>query len=186
MPDGKPYSEAGEGEDMKDLDFIFSRRSIRSYSGEKIDDATMDLILKAGLAAPSGHNSQPWEFIVIRNRETLNQLSVVREYWKMLQKADVAIAVVADISNYGGSSPEFFIQDCAAAAENMLLAANALGAGGTWLGIHPMKEVQKQLREILNVPEDIIPVCMLTLGIPKAPKPPKTEFNMDKVHYETY
>lgn len=171
---------------MKELDFIFSRRSVRSYTGEKIPDATLDLILKAGLAAPSGKDSQPWELVVVRSRETLDQLSEIREYWKMLQKADAVIAVMADISNYAGSSTDFFIQDCAAATENMLLAANALGAGGTWLGIHPMEDVQRRIREILGVPGDIIPVCMVTLGIPKAPKPPKTEFNMDKVHYEKY
>lgn len=171
---------------MDGLEVIFQRRSIRSYTGEKISEEDLKTILKAGMAAPSAMNSQPWEFLLVRSRETLEQLSQARPYWKMLRQADAAIVVLGNIREYKSTTTDFFVQDCSAAAENMLLAATALGLGGVWLGLHPKTEVQEVLREMFHIPEGVVPFSVISLGVPNEQKEAHRDFHEQKVHRESY
>lgn len=178
--------EAGRYLLMKQVDYIFHRRSIRSYLDRPLPDQELDLILTAGLSAPSANNSQPWEFIAVREPELLKELAELRQYWGMLEGAAAAVVVVANLKGYRASHLDFFQQDCSAATENMLLAADALGIGGVWLGLHPVQETQKQVREILEIPDDLIPFSIISLGYPKQEKPAHIDFNREKLHYDKY
>jgi len=170
---------------MEGLETILTRRSVRKYQQRPIEKDKIEMILRAGMYAPSAHNSQPWEFIVVRDREILKSLSSV-QYWNMLKDADTAIVTLANTKNYMGSDAHFFIQDCAAATENMLLAAHALGLGGVWLGLYGRGEKMKTVRDVLNIPEEIYPFGIISLGYPAEEKHPHTSFKEDKVHYEKY
>ena len=171
---------------MNRTDVIFERRSIRSYTGERVSDGDMKTILMAGMAAPSAMNSQPWEFLVVRDRDMLGRLSKVQPYWTMLDKADAAVIVLGNIRAYKSKTKDFFIQDCSAATENMLLAATALGLGAVWLGLYPKAEPQAALRQLLQIPEDIVPFSVIALGHPKEQKARHEIYDESRVHLEQY
>ncbi len=168
------------------VDLLFERHSLRRYRQEPVDPQDIQTILQAGMSAPSAHNSQPWEFLVVQDKERLSACAGIRKFWGMLSDAPMAILVLANLEGYKGSAREFFLQDCSAAAENMLLAATALGYGGVWLGIYPLEEPQQQLREIFQIPEAVLPVVMLPIGRPETPPEVKRRSTPEKIHYELY
>jgi nitroreductase len=162
------------------MDIIFERRSIRKYTGQSIPDDLIETILRAGMAAPSAGNEQPWQFIVTRDRETLLQMMRSHPYAQMLREADCAITVCGDLAleKYKG----FWVQDCSAATQNMLLEAHALGIGSVWLGVYPLEERITALRQLLSIPEHAIPLCIISLGYPNEKKEPRDSFNKERVH----
>lgn len=170
---------------MEGINTILTRRSIRKYEEKPVEREKIEAILRAGMYAPSAHNSQPWEFIVVQDRDTLKAFSKM-QYWGMLQEAALAVVTVANTKDYGGSSLEFFIQDCSAATENMLLAAHDLGLGGVWLGLYGNGEKMAAVRKALCIPEEIRPFSVIALGYPAEQKNPHTVYREDKVHYEKY
>ena len=119
-------------------DAILRRRSIRAYTQEPVTDAQVEALLRAAMAAPSAGNQQPWRFVVIRDKRTLGAITEVHPYAKMLPGASVAILVCGDPG--AGKWPQYWEQDCAAATENVLIAAEQLGLGSVWLGVHPLAE----------------------------------------------
>ncbi len=171
---------------MQKVDLLFERHSVRQYRDEAVAPDDLDLILQAGMSAPSAVNSQPWEFLVVQDRARLIECATIRKFWAMLAQAPLAILVNANLEGYKGSSKDFFVQDCSAAAENMLLAATALGYGGVWLGVHPLTEPQEKLRELFHIPQEIIPTVLLSIGKPLAPAERKPRMTPEKVHYERY
>lgn len=171
---------------MDGLEMIFSRRSIRKYEQKPIEEEKLKNILMAGMCAPSAHNSQPWEFIVVRDKETLKKLSGFIQYWAHVKDADTAIITVANLKNYFGSHTDYFIQDCAAATQNMLLAANAQGIGGVYLGLYGRQDKMNLVRDILRIPENILPFSVISLGYPAEERRPHTTFKENKVYYEQY
>jgi len=171
---------------MDGLQTILGRRSIRKYQQKPIQEEVLRNILMAGMCAPSAHNSQPWEFIVVRDRVILESLSGCSQYWGMLKEADAAVITLANTENYHGSTQDFFIQDCAAATENMLLAAHAQGLGGVYLGLYGREDRMKMVRSALNIPQEILPFSAIALGYPAEEKHPHTTFKENKVHYERY
>ncbi len=165
-----------------DMSCILNRRSIRKYTSKAISTEDMQTILKAGMFAPSSHNSQPWEFLVVQNKDTLAKLSEIRPYWKMLPTAAACIVVLANT----GKNTEFFAQDCAAATQNILCVANGLGIGSVWLGCYPTEEAPRKVREILNIPKEIIPFALISLGYPDEEKHTHSTYNEGIVHFEKY
>jgi nitroreductase len=143
-------------------------------------------LLMAGMAAPSAHNSQPWEFLVLRDKAVKAAVSAAGPYWGMLKDAPLGILVLANLEGYKASKREFFIQDCSAATENILLAAQALGLGGVWLGLYPNEERVKEVRRVCGIPEAIIPVTLVSIGHPDNMPHPHTTFRNDKVHFDRY
>ena len=115
---------------------IFARRSIRKYTAKPVSKKYIKMMLEAAMAAPSSSNRKPWHFIVVTDRRTLDKLAEVHPYGKMLSEASLCIAVCGDKT----ISPRYWVQDCSAATENLLLAATALRIGAVWLGVHPRKE----------------------------------------------
>jgi nitroreductase len=165
-----------------ELDFIWRRRSIRKYTPQAVSDELIEEILKAGMAAPSAHNRQPWHFIVIRERQTLDRIAEKHPYAKMLFGAPLAIVVCGDTT----VSAKRWDQDCAAATENILLALPALGLGGVWIGYHPIDPQLDFLRPLLELPEHIKVFCLIGIGYPAETKEPRTQYQQTVVHYERW
>ena len=157
---------------------ILARRSIRKYTAQPVTLEEVKQLLEAAMAAPSGHNVQPWHFITVTHREALNRMAAIHPYGKMLPQAPLCIVIC------GEPRSEFWAQDCAAAAENILLAATALGLGGVWCGVHPHPELEQPVREILGIPPEITPFCLIPIGHPAERKEPRTQYREERVHYE--
>ncbi len=147
------------------MKIINERRSVRSFSDQKVEEEKILNILKAAMQAPSAKNQQPWEFVVIENDSVLKQLVRVSNYEKFEKGASVAIVVLAKTKNL--KSEKFFPQDLGASIENLLLEAVEQGLGATWLGVYPKEERVEALNDILDLKEDVIPFALIALGYPK-------------------
>ena len=168
------------------LDFIFSRRSIRKYTGRDIPESMLTDLLKAAMAAPSAVAKDPWHFIVLRSRDALDQLAAVLPNGKMLQEATAALVVCGDLHQAHDQQLSFLLQDLSAAVENILLSANALGLGACWLGIHPREERIAAVSGLFALPARVIPVAGIALGWPAQEIAPRTRYNPECVHQERW
>jgi nitroreductase len=168
------------------LNFIFGRRSIRAYAPGAVSDEAVRMLLEAAMAAPSAVAKDPWRFVVIRHRATLEQIAAALPYGQMLATAALGIAVCGDLDVAHDRQLSYLLQDCSAAIENLLLAAHALGLGACWLGVHPREDRIQHLRQILELPPQILPVACLSLGLPGEKKAPRTRYNPDYVHCEKW
>lgn len=168
------------------LQFVFSRRSIRKYKDMDVPEEMITDILQAAMAAPSAVAKDPWNFIVVRSRAILTQLSELLPNAPMLKQAPAAIIVCGDIVKAHDHQESYMLQDCSAAIENILLAANALGLGTCWLGVHPRRERIEGIKIMFDLPENIIPVSGIALGFPADTPSPRTRYNPGLVHMETW
>lgn len=171
---------------MNAYDVLINRRSIRKYTQSKISDKLLEKIVQAGLSAPSAKNMQPCEFVVVTDRDTLDRLSDIRPYWKMLKTAPASIVTLANLSVYEPDASEMYVQDCSAATENMLLAAESLGLGGVWLGLYPHERPMQDVQALFGIPKNVIPISVISIGHPDEKRPPHGDFAMQKVHYNRY
>ena len=167
---------------MEILDAILGRRSIRRYSEGEVAQNDLATILRAGMAAPSAGNEQPWHFITIRGRDTLSALSIAHPYAEMVATASVAILVCADTDVV--KHRDYWPQDCAAATQNMLLAAHSLGLGSVWVGVYPREARVAEIRRVIPLPDRIIPFSLLPVGIPGERKPRIDRFFEERIHEE--
>ena len=165
---------------MDTIKAILTRRSIRKYTIDPIEDNIIEDLLRSAMTAPSAGNEQPWHFLVISDKTLLNKIPDFHPYSKMLLKAPVAILVCGDesLEKYKG----FWVQDCSAATENILLAAHCKGLGAVWLGIYPLKDRMDGIRELLNIPEGITPFSLISIGYPAEEKPPSERYNLLRIH----
>jgi len=161
---------------------IFTRRSIRKYTADPVGEEDVKTLLEAAMAAPSAGNSQPWHFIVIADRQTLDALAEVHAYGKMLSKAPLCIAVCGEPS----LSRHHWVQDCSAATENLLLAVAALGLGAVWLGVYPEEDRAAAICKVLRIPESIVPLNLISIGHPAEEKEPRTQYDEVRVHGERW
>ncbi len=169
---------------MNVLDAIFSRRSIRKYTGETISNELLETLLRAGQAAPSAHNYQPWHFVVVRDPEKLQQIAEKHPYAKMLPQAGCCIIVCGDEEKQPQKG--FMIEDCAAAIQNILLAAHGSGLGAVWCGLHPVPQLTEMIGEVINLPSTIEPIGMVVVGHKAEEKGPAERFDQNKVHYDQW
>lgn len=164
---------------MNTLDALYTRRSIRSYKLDKVSDEDIESILKAAMYAPSAGNQQPWYFIVLNARELLDQIPSVHPHSKMITQAPMAILVCADLSLE--KHKDFWVQDCAAATQNLLLAAHAKGLGAVWLGVYPREDRVKGLQQLLNIPKQVIPLSLIPIGYPAEEKSQPNRYNPERI-----
>ncbi|MBI5540856.1 MAG: nitroreductase family protein [Bacteroidia bacterium] len=169
---------------MEAYDCIISRRSIRKYNSEPVSKEDIEQLLKAASYAPSANNYQPWQFLVITEREMLDKLSVVHPYAKMLTQAQVAIMVCGDYDIQ--TELGYQVVDCCAATQNILLAAHSIGLGTVWLGLYPRQERITDMRKIFNLPENITPISLVAIGHHNEEKPIPERFNKEKIHYNNW
>jgi nitroreductase len=168
------------------LAILFGRRSIRVFQPGEISEATLRSLLEAAMAAPSACAKDPWRFVVIRQSTMLRKLSEVLPNGQMLATAAVGIFVCGDLEAAHDRQLSYLLQDCSAAIENLLLAAQALGLGAVWLGVHPRENRIAQVSQLLDLPTQIIPVAGIALGRPGEVKEPRTRFNPAFVHREKW
>ncbi len=167
------------------MEIILKRRSIRKFTNQPISDEIVKQLLEAGMAAPSAGNEQPWQFVVITQREILDKIPAIHQYSQMLKQAPLAILVCADMS-LNKYDIDYWIQDCAAATQNILLAATHKGLGSVWLGVYPRHERVEGLRQLFSIPEYVIPFALIALGYPDEEKPPINRYKEDRVHYNKW
>ena len=163
---------------------IFNRRSIRRYTRERVSPEMVEKLLQAAMAAPSAGNEQPWEFILLRDTAVREQITAFHPYAGMLPEADVAIVVCGDTRRE--KYPGFWVQDCAAATQNILLQAEALGLGAVWLGVYPLAKRVKPLQELLHLPDTVIPLAIIPIGYPGEAKAPAQRFDPSRIHDEVW
>ncbi len=169
---------------MNTIDAILQRRSVRKYKSDPILDEHLNTLLKAAMYAPSARNTQPWEFIVVKDKTKMNAIADANPYAKMIKDAPLAIVVCGDTSKE--AFPGFWIQDCSAATQNILLAAYDLNIGTVWTGVHPKAERVEPIKEIFNIPEHIIPLCVIVLGYIDSELPSVDRYDASKIKFDTY
>lgn len=169
---------------MNTMNTILERRSIRKYMAKSISDEIIKDLLKAGMYAPSAGNQQPWDFIVVKNRASMIEITKVHPYSHMLKEAGAAIIVCGNLSKE--RFKDFWVQDCSAATQNILLAAHSQGLGGVWLGVYPDPNRTNDIKKIFNLPENVIPLSIISIGYPAESMSIPDRYSEDNVHYEEW
>ena len=169
---------------METIHAILSRRSIRKYTDKQVSREDVNDLLKAAMAAPSANNCQPWHFVVINDHQIMDRIPEFHPYSRMLKDASVAILVCIDknLENADG----YGIQDCSAATQNILLAAHAKGLGAVWLGIYPREVRIDGIKNLLEIPDGIMPLSLISIGYPAEEKPPANRFDKARIHYNKW
>jgi len=167
------------------IETIFQRRSIRKYTDQPVEPEKLEWLLRAGMAAPSAMNCKPWEFIVVTEAEKLAQFRTRLVFGN--RNAPAAIVVCGHPTLLPNPAAGlFWVQDCSAAVENILIAAVSLGLGTVWIGLHPVKPFVQTVRKIVSIPRSVTPLCIIYVGYPLEGKPARTQYDVDRVSSETY
>lgn len=166
---------------------IMTRTSIRVYQDKALDDQHIETLLRAGMAAPTARNKQPWAFVVIRDKNTLRQIADSINTMTMAADAPVAIVVCGDMNEaLDGEGRGYWAQDASAATENILLAANAMGLGAVWCGVYPKSDRVAFISRLLQLPASIVPLNVIPIGYPAESPSPKDKWKPEKIHHETW
>ena len=187
----KPQEDAGPSA----LDVIFSRKSVSSYTDQPVSDEQVETMLRAAMAAPTGMNVQPWRFVVIRDQAVKDKLAGPRG--GMIAQAPVVFVICGETTlmrkPFGQPDAEAvevengnWTQDCSAATENLLLAAEALGLGAVWTAAHPYADRVNPIREALGLPENVTPLCVVPCGYPAGDDQPKDKWKPENIHYDKW
>ena len=163
------------------LENIAERKSVRKYLNKSVEEDKIDAMVKAGMAAPSGMDRRPWEFVVVTDREALDSMAAKLPYAKMLTNAPLAIVVCGDTTR-----SSYWYLDCSAATQNVLLAAEALGLGAVWTAAYPYEDRIAVVRQNTGLPENIVPPCVIPIGYPDGPQKAKDKFDLQRVHRNKY
>jgi nitroreductase len=170
---------------MQTFEAILTRRSIREYKSQPVQDELVQELLVAAMQAPSAGNQQPWHFIIVTERKQLNAMSDVLPFGKMLPSAPLAVVVCADLEleKYSG----YWVQDCSNATMNLLLAAHDRGLGAVWCGVYPVEDRVAGLKQILGCPASVIPLSVVPLGYPATkPDPAERRYKAARVHRDRW
>ena len=187
--------KAQESSEPSALDVIMSRKSVRSYTDQALSDAQIETLLKAAMAAPTGMNAQPWRFVVVRDQAVKNELAGPRG--GMVAEAPCVIVVCGQTTmsrppfgQQGGEAVEMenslWPEDCAAATENLLLAAEALGLGAVWTGCYPLPDRQPAVKAALGLPANVEPFAVVPVGYPAGDDQPKDKWKPENIHYDRW
>lgn len=163
-------------------ELMLKRRSIRKYLPNKVEEDKIDKLLQYAMSAPSAVNRQPWEFYVVTNEEMLDKICKAGPFSKHYSPLKIVVC-----GNTSKALPlglkEYWVQDCSAAIENILLGVTDMGLGACWEGVYPQKGFTKKLSELLNLPNTHIPLAVLSIGYPNEELAPRTQYNEKKIHY---
>lgn len=165
---------------MDTLEAIRTRRSIRRFQQKPVPDAVIEQLLAAAMSAPSARNSQPWHFVVLDDRELLDRASRINPHAWMAAQAPLGILVCADPDLEKSSG--YWMLDCAAAVQNLLLAAHSLGLGAVWTGIYPRAERIEGFRQLLSLPEPVTAHSLIVVGYPAEQVAPENRYQPQRVH----
>ena len=169
------------------METIMTRTSIRSFTDRAVSADTVEMLLRAGMAAPTAVNKQPWHFVVIDDPAIMDSLGGNGRQSQMWKEATLAIAVCGDLNKaMEGPGQPYWIQDCSAATENILLAAHALGLGAVWTGCYPIEERVANVSRVLNLPENLIPLGVIVMGYPNEQPAPKDKWKPENVSHNGF
>ena len=171
---------------MEAMEAILSRRSIRRYTPDPLPEEAIRRVLEAGMAAPSAGDERPWHFVVITDKEMLAAIPGFHSLARFVPNAAAAILVCADVALSKYPPADWWVQDCSAATQNILLAAHAAGLGAVWLGVHPEKVRIDGFRALCRLPESIVPFSLVSLGFPAARKEREHRFDPARIHWERW
>ncbi len=161
------------------IDNILARRSIRAFTDEIVSRETFDVLLHAAMAAPSACNLQPWEFVVVDDPAVLEQLYGMIQFGASGKPCAIVVCGRTQHIPWGDGG---YAIDCAAAVQNLLLAATSLGLGTLWIGSHD----EAKVRELLSIPEPIKVMSVIYVGHPAIERIPCTWYTPDAVYYNGY
>lgn len=160
---------------------LLKRRSVRAFSSKEVDDTQINELMHAAMSGPSARNQKPWEFFIIKDKKILNEIKIAHPYANY--NGSLAIVVVGDLNRaLPGKSSEYWIQDCSAATENILLRATDLGLGTVWCGVYPSEERAKAISKVLNLSKNQIPLNVIIVGYPEKEVDPRDQYEQDRVH----
>jgi nitroreductase len=169
---------------MEALEAIMSRKSVREFEAKPVPEEAVKKMLAAAMQAPSARKGLPWHFVVVTDRKKLAALKEFHPHAAMAADAPLGILVCADTSNE--RSRGYFVHDCAAATENLLLAAHALGLGGVWTGVHPSEGRMEGFRRLFGIPAHVAPISFAVIGYPKAKEAARPRYDEERVHMENW
>ena len=171
----------------KVMENILNRKSVRKYTKEEVKKEQLEMLVRAGMAAPSARNSQPWLFFVIDDRTILDNLAKQLPNAKMLLSAKAAIVVCGNLQKaLEGDGREFWVQDCSAATQNILLAAESMGLGAVWTGAYPRKETVNIIKVELGLPEHIVPLNVIPIGWQTGEEKPKQKYTEENIRWNKW
>lgn len=169
------------------METILNRTSIRSYTDKVVEPEKVEQLLRAAMAAPTAVNKQPWVFVVVTQRELLDSLAVRLPYAKMLESVSTAIVVCGNLDKaLLEVNQAYWVQDCSAASQNILLAAQSMGLGAVWTGVFPREDRIADVRGVLNIPLNLVPLNVIPVGYPKGDVTPKDKWNSENIHYNKW
>lgn len=167
---------------MTALEALLSRRSIRRFASDPIGPEKVRCLLECACAAPSAGNERPWHFVVVDERPLLDALASIHPHAKMLLEAPLALVVCGD-PTWGPLSSLYWEEDCAAAMENLHIAAVALGLGSVWIGVHPLPEIEEAVRSLLSLPSRLCVLGLAAVGTPLERKDPHSGCEEGRIHF---
>lgn len=168
------------------LENIHARKSVRQFTDEPVSAEHIETMLRAAMAAPTAVNYQPWRFVVINERAQLDAMTEILPFAKMLKQAPLAIIVCGETTWFDGKENIFWQQDCSAATQNLLLAAEALGLGAVWTGVYPDPERSRALSDFLGLPGNVQPLCCIPIGHHDGTTQPRDKWKPENIHYEKW
>ena len=169
------------------LENLYTRKSVRNFTGEPVTKACLLALLKAGIAAPSARNRQPVAFVAVTERPVLDALGEGLPFTKMLFNAGACIVVCGDSSvPLQEGATDLWHQDAAAATENILLAAEAMELGAVWSALYPYPDRENHVRKMVKLPPSVTPFSIIPVGHPAGKDQPKDKFRPEKIHWETW
>ncbi len=184
-----PDSNTSVDNEVKDnaIETIMTRTSIRSFTDRAVSADTVEMLLRAGMAAPTAVNLQPWHFVVVNDRAKIDELGGNGRQSQMWHESPLVIVVCGNMEKaMEGAGQAFWVQDCSAATENILLAAHALGLGAVWTGCYPIEERVANISQVLGLPEHIVPLCAIVMGFPNESPQPKDKWKPENVSYNGF
>ena len=184
-----PDSNTSVNNEVKDnaIETIMTRTSIRSFTDRAVSADTVEMLLRAGMAAPTAVNLQPWHFVVVNDRAKIDELGGNGRQSQMWHESPLVIVVCGNMEKaMEGVGQAFWVQDCSAATENILLAAHALGLGAVWTGCYPIEERVANISQVLGLPEHLVPLCAIVMGYPNESPQPKDKWKPENVSYNGF
>jgi len=170
------------------IKIINQRRSVKHFTDKKVSKECLESLVKAGMSAPSVFNLQSWMFIIVNDREILNELGTKVSGLEVLSKSQSAILVCGDMDKTidGDVSNVYWLEDCSAASENILLTAEAFGLGAVWMNVYPEDIKLKLVREVLNIPNNLIPLNIIPIGYSQGVDKVKNKFKLENIHWNKW
>lgn len=160
---------------------IMQRKSVRAYLDREVEESKIDVLMRAAMAAPTGMGLKPWEFVVVKDKQVLDEMGDGLPRARMLKDTRQAIIVCGDTIK-----SSYWYLDCSAAAENILIAAESMGLGAVWTAAYPYRDRIEVVKKALDLPDHILPLCVIPLGYPASPEKPKDKYDLTKIHRNKY